>query len=558
MHPNHAHMTAGRGRPGADARAADRGGAAERRARRRAGPLRVRAARPGRSAWREVVLPDRDLAAGRRGGDRPRRLAGLRDARPRALARGAAPARAAAAALRRPPARPRLALLRLRLHARSRPASSWPASTWSTALDIDLVLAGHGRPVRDAHGLIEANRREVGRAHRPRARRARRGPEDALRDRARAAASRRPSQMMVSWGLSEVALLPPAPRARRRSEADRGRGPRALGSGEAGRLASRDGEFVLRPEGRMPSRRPCRRLAPPRPGYGGRNRRSVADRMSWVLIAVVDALVAGGLLRGCMDVLSHRRAPTGARRARVSTSITSSSTTTSPSCPTGLSSATGSSAPSRAASVGASRVRCCRWTSTASPSSTTASAPRSGDQLLREAARPARRLPAPGGQRRPHRRRRVHGAARDRSQRRRGHRGGGAADRGARAGLPGGRPRAVPQRQHRDRHRPRRPRPRRGRAPERRGRRAPRQGRRPGAHRDVPPGDEPASHAAARAGDRPPPLDRDDGLPPRVPADGESPRRQARGLRGARALAAPRARRWSTRSSSSPSPRRPA
>src|SRR3954451_13286546 len=28
-------------------------------------------------------------------------------------------------------------------------------------LDIDLVLAGHGRPVRDAHGLIEANRREV-------------------------------------------------------------------------------------------------------------------------------------------------------------------------------------------------------------------------------------------------------------------------------------------------------------------------------------------------------------------------------------------------------------
>jgi len=29
------------------------------------------------------------------------------------------------------------------------------------ALDIDLVLAGHGRPVRDAPGLIEGNRREV-------------------------------------------------------------------------------------------------------------------------------------------------------------------------------------------------------------------------------------------------------------------------------------------------------------------------------------------------------------------------------------------------------------
>ena len=28
-------------------------------------------------------------------------------------------------------------------------------------LDIDLVLAGHGRPVRDAKGLIEGNRREV-------------------------------------------------------------------------------------------------------------------------------------------------------------------------------------------------------------------------------------------------------------------------------------------------------------------------------------------------------------------------------------------------------------
>src|SRR3954468_3087228 len=28
-------------------------------------------------------------------------------------------------------------------------------------LDIVLVLAGHGRPVRDAHGLVQANRREV-------------------------------------------------------------------------------------------------------------------------------------------------------------------------------------------------------------------------------------------------------------------------------------------------------------------------------------------------------------------------------------------------------------
>ena len=51
---------------------------------------------------------------------RPRRRGGGRDARPRALARVPAPARAAAADLRRPPARPRLAVLRRRLHARSR------------------------------------------------------------------------------------------------------------------------------------------------------------------------------------------------------------------------------------------------------------------------------------------------------------------------------------------------------------------------------------------------------------------------------------------------------
>jgi hypothetical protein len=28
-------------------------------------------------------------------------------------------------------------------------------------LEVSLVLAGHGRPVRDAPGLVEANRREV-------------------------------------------------------------------------------------------------------------------------------------------------------------------------------------------------------------------------------------------------------------------------------------------------------------------------------------------------------------------------------------------------------------
>ena len=39
-------------------------------------------------------------------------------------------------------------------------------------LDVDLVLAGHGRPVRDAPGLIAANRRDGRRATRGHPRRA--------------------------------------------------------------------------------------------------------------------------------------------------------------------------------------------------------------------------------------------------------------------------------------------------------------------------------------------------------------------------------------------------
>ena len=60
---------------------------------------------------------------------------GDRDARPRALARLPAPARAAPADLRRPPARPHLAVLRLRLHARPGgrvPGLARHASTRST------------------------------------------------------------------------------------------------------------------------------------------------------------------------------------------------------------------------------------------------------------------------------------------------------------------------------------------------------------------------------------------------------------------------------------------
>ena len=103
--------------PGARPRPHDRGRAAERRARGAAAALggATRAARG--PARRATLYADRDLVPGVDGRDRRRHLAGGRDARPRAVARLPAPARAAPADLRRPPARPRLAVLRHRLHA---------------------------------------------------------------------------------------------------------------------------------------------------------------------------------------------------------------------------------------------------------------------------------------------------------------------------------------------------------------------------------------------------------------------------------------------------------
>ena len=64
------------------------------------------------------LTSDRDLVPGVTVPQRPRPLGGGRDARPRALARVPAPARAAPADLRRPPARARLAVLRRGPHAR--------------------------------------------------------------------------------------------------------------------------------------------------------------------------------------------------------------------------------------------------------------------------------------------------------------------------------------------------------------------------------------------------------------------------------------------------------
>jgi glyoxylase-like metal-dependent hydrolase (beta-lactamase superfamily II) len=71
-------------------------------------------------------------------------------------------------------------------------------------LDVSLVLAGHGRPVRDAHALIEANRREV----RERVERVRGaiadGPLTPFEIVPALLGGPPPSGMMLNWGLTEV------------------------------------------------------------------------------------------------------------------------------------------------------------------------------------------------------------------------------------------------------------------------------------------------------------------------------------------------------------------
>ena len=148
----------------------------------RALPRRIEVARqsgvPGGAAAALGGAPARGTGTGiaRAAGARPRpAVAGVevetdlgawqvhRDARPRAVARLPAPARAPAADLRRPPARPHLALLRLRLDARPGRRVPRLARRASTALDVRLALSGHGAPV---HRRARPHRRQ------PRARRA--------------------------------------------------------------------------------------------------------------------------------------------------------------------------------------------------------------------------------------------------------------------------------------------------------------------------------------------------------------------------------------------------
>ena len=118
MHPNHEHMLSAARDPEA---AFDRRIEVARQSGVPEEPLkRYSEARRGQGYG---IAGDRRAGprprAGRRDQHRPGRLAGLRDARPRAVARLPLPGGAPDPDLRRPSARPRLAVLRLRLLARS-------------------------------------------------------------------------------------------------------------------------------------------------------------------------------------------------------------------------------------------------------------------------------------------------------------------------------------------------------------------------------------------------------------------------------------------------------
>ena len=98
-------------------------------------------------------------------------------------------------------------------------------------LDVQLVLAGHGRPVREARALIEANRRAV-HERVDRVRQAIAGgprtPYEVVPAHARLRdADRHDAQL----GTDRDALLPAPSGAQRSGREDRGGGPGALGAG---------------------------------------------------------------------------------------------------------------------------------------------------------------------------------------------------------------------------------------------------------------------------------------------------------------------------------------
>ena len=133
-----------------------------------------------------------------RGRDRPRRLAGLRDPRPRALARRPAPARAQADDLRRPPARPHRALLRLRPHAR--PGRRIPRQPRRGRAARDRTLPARPRPPLPRPGGEDRRGAAPGR------RAARQGPRGARR-----AASGPPSRSSPRSSAPRTSTARPAP-----------------------------------------------------------------------------------------------------------------------------------------------------------------------------------------------------------------------------------------------------------------------------------------------------------------------------------------------------------
>jgi glyoxylase-like metal-dependent hydrolase (beta-lactamase superfamily II) len=71
-------------------------------------------------------------------------------------------------------------------------------------LDVELILAGHGRPVRDLRGLVAANRRMVAQRVERVCRAIADEPRTPFEIVPFLVGEEAPSEMLVSWGLSEV------------------------------------------------------------------------------------------------------------------------------------------------------------------------------------------------------------------------------------------------------------------------------------------------------------------------------------------------------------------
>ncbi len=161
MHPNHEHATRSYERPRGRARPPARGRSPERRVRAGAAARTPSARRTFPSG---VARGDRARPAARARGrdrDRPRHVARVRDARPCALARVPVPARAAAADLRRPPARPDLAVLRLRLDARPGRRVPELARRRRRARRAPVPVRATAARSSTSHGHVEGNRKLV-------------------------------------------------------------------------------------------------------------------------------------------------------------------------------------------------------------------------------------------------------------------------------------------------------------------------------------------------------------------------------------------------------------